>query len=169
MNGKTVQLAKDIERELKDGDQIGLLPSTFFFRVSFSTDVNNNKDNHDSDSDADSVYGCKKEEPSSPVRAASPDQWSPTPGYRRSTSTQDTSVFDFDDDIQIESTSTPAPAKRISFEKKTSADVEPKPPIPKPASPVAINRMSVSSPSVVDEVKFFLLKISFSLLIHFLG
>lgn len=41
-NGKTVHLSKDIEQELKDGDQIGLLPTSFFFRISFSDDVNNN-------------------------------------------------------------------------------------------------------------------------------
>ncbi len=38
--GKRIQLTKDIEQELKDGDQIGLLPTSFFFRVSFSTDTN---------------------------------------------------------------------------------------------------------------------------------
>ncbi|CAF0956529.1 unnamed protein product [Adineta steineri] len=44
LNCKTIHLTKDIEQELKDGDQIGLLPTTFFFRISFSTDTNNNKD-----------------------------------------------------------------------------------------------------------------------------
>jgi len=44
LNCKTIQLTKDVEQELKDGDQIGLLPTSFFFRVSFSTDMNNNKD-----------------------------------------------------------------------------------------------------------------------------
>ncbi len=43
VNGKTSPLTKDIEQELKDGDQIGLLPTSFFFRVSFSTDMNGNK------------------------------------------------------------------------------------------------------------------------------
>jgi hypothetical protein len=43
-NGKTNPLTKDIEQELKDGDEIGLLPTSFFFRVSFSTDMNENKD-----------------------------------------------------------------------------------------------------------------------------
>ena len=37
-NGKRIQLTKDVEQELKDGDQIGLLPTSFFFRVSFSKD-----------------------------------------------------------------------------------------------------------------------------------
>jgi hypothetical protein len=43
-NGKTVLLTKDTEQELKDGDQIGLLPTNFFFRVAFSKDTNNSKD-----------------------------------------------------------------------------------------------------------------------------
>ena len=38
--GKKSQLTKDIEQELNDGDQIGLLPTSFFFRVSFSKDTN---------------------------------------------------------------------------------------------------------------------------------
>ncbi len=37
--GKRTQLTKDVEQELKDGDQIGLLPTTFFFRVSFSKET----------------------------------------------------------------------------------------------------------------------------------
>ncbi len=41
---KANPLTKDIEQELKDGDQIELLPTSFFFRVSFSTDMNENKD-----------------------------------------------------------------------------------------------------------------------------
>jgi hypothetical protein len=63
----------------------------------------------------------------SPVRATSPDQWSPIRGYRRSLSTQDTSVFDFEDDINVEPTRTPC--KRTSLDKKPVADVEPKPTI----------------------------------------
>ncbi|CAF0783466.1 unnamed protein product [Adineta steineri] len=137
LNGKTIQLQKDIQRELKDGDQIGLLPSTFFFRVSFSTDVNNNNDRNDSDSD--SLYECKKEEEEvdddndvkpAPIRSKSPDDWSPTHGYRRSISNQDVSVFDFDDDLIIQPTSTPP--KRTPLEKKTTSDVEPKPRIVTP-------------------------------------
>jgi hypothetical protein len=42
--GKRIQLTKDIEQELKDGDQIGLLPTSFFFRVSFTTETNDKKD-----------------------------------------------------------------------------------------------------------------------------
>ena len=37
--GKRIQLTKDVEQELKDGDQVGLLPTTFFFRVSFSKET----------------------------------------------------------------------------------------------------------------------------------
>lgn len=40
-NGKTVQLTKDIEQELKHADQIGLLPTTYFFRIHFSNNANN--------------------------------------------------------------------------------------------------------------------------------
>ncbi len=119
-NGKTIQLAKDIERELKDGDHIALLPSSFFFRVSFSIDVNNNNENNDSDSD--SVFTWKKEEKLSPVSEPSSDRWSFTHGHRRSTSNQDASVFDFDDDIIVEPM--PAPGRRMSFEKKAIIDVE---------------------------------------------
>ncbi|CAF1125830.1 unnamed protein product [Rotaria sordida] len=50
-HGKTIQLTKDIEQELKDGDQIGLLPTSFFFRISFSTDTNDNKDKLSTSSD----------------------------------------------------------------------------------------------------------------------
>jgi len=115
-----------VERELKDGDQIGLLPSSYFFRVSFSTDVNNNNDNNDNnDSDLDSLYAWKKEEALSPVRTTSPDHWSPIHGHRRSISNQDISVFDFDEDINIEPTR--APCKRTSFEKKTTSDIESEP------------------------------------------
>ena len=49
-NGKTIQLTKDIEQELKDGDQIGLLPTNFFFRITFSKDINNSKDDVASES-----------------------------------------------------------------------------------------------------------------------
>jgi hypothetical protein len=119
-DGKIIQLAKDIERELKDGDHIGLLPSSFFFRVSFSIDVNNNNENNDSD--ADSLYGWKKEEKYSPLRVPSPDPWSPTAGYRRSTSNQDISVFDFDDDIVIEPM--PPSSRRVSFERRSVTDAE---------------------------------------------
>ena len=115
-NGKTMQLVKDSEYELKDGDQIGLLPSSFYFRVSFSTDMNNN---HDSDSDSP-VSWKKKDDDASP-----PDQTSPTHDHRRSFSNQDASVFDFDDDANAELI--PTSSKRTSFEKKISADVEPKP------------------------------------------
>ena len=123
-NGKTIQLPKDIERELHDGDQIGLLPSSFFFRVSFSIDVNNNKGNHDSDSDSDSTYEFKKEkeEKSSPIRSASPDRWSPSVDYRRSTGNQVSSVFDFDDDIIVESIR--IPNKPMSIDKKPTEDIE---------------------------------------------
>ncbi|CAF1934933.1 unnamed protein product [Rotaria magnacalcarata] len=54
LNGKTVHLTKDIEQELKDGDQIGLLPTSFFFRINFSNDVNNNKDEFFASSDQQS-------------------------------------------------------------------------------------------------------------------
>ncbi|CAF2932977.1 unnamed protein product [Rotaria sp. Silwood2] len=52
--GKTIQLTKDVEQELKDGDHIGLLPTSFFFRISFSTDTNNNKDELSTSSDQQS-------------------------------------------------------------------------------------------------------------------
>ncbi|UJR37518.1 hypothetical protein I4U23_030220 [Adineta vaga] len=153
-NGKTTQLPKDIERELKDGDQIGLLPSNFYFRVSFSIDFNNNND-----SDSDSLYEWKKEDiKSSPIDAKSPDDWSPIHGYRRSTSNQDTSVFDFDDDLNTQPT-TRTPCRRVSLEKKISLDVEPK---PKPNTPttsssptIKIKRgMSSSRPSVESQDEF---------------
>ncbi|CAF1148263.1 unnamed protein product [Rotaria magnacalcarata] len=146
-NGKTIQLQKDVERELKDGDQIGLLPSSFFFRVSFSTDENNNNDKNDSDTD--SLYAWKQEKNSPPPRAASPDQWSPTHGYRRSFSNQDTSVFDFDDDANDVPTETLP--KRTSFEKKTTSDVEPKSRILMPSPSVSITRIIVPSPPANDQ------------------
>ncbi|CAF1052583.1 unnamed protein product [Rotaria sp. Silwood1] len=148
LNGKTIQLTKDVERELNDGDQIGLLPSSFFFRVSFSTDENNNNDKND-DSDSDSLYAWKKDDNLSPVRATSPDQWSPTHGYRRSISNQDTSVFDFDEDANDEPARTPS--KRTSFEKKISLDVEPKPRISMSVPTVNLTRISVPPPSVDNE------------------
>lgn len=158
-NGKTIQLPKDIERELKDGDQIGLLPSSFFFRISFATDVNNNNE-----SDSDSLYAWKKE-------AKSPsDHWSPTNEFRRSTSNQDISVFDFDEDVvNIEPTRTPC--KRISIEKKSSPITENKssPTVEKKSTPVieskptpsknvpaiSLTRISIPSPSAEDRVWFF--------------
>jgi hypothetical protein len=149
-NGKTIQLTKDIERELKDSDQIGLLPSSFFFRVSFSTDVNNNID-----SDEDSLYAWKKDVDDnnlSPVRATSPDQWSPTHGYRRSLSNQDTSVFDFDDDLNIQPTRTPC--KRTSLEKKVSSDVAPKSSTTMSSPCISLTRVTVARPSTEDEVCF---------------
>lgn len=137
---------------MKDGDYIGLLPSTFYFRVSFSTDVNNNnnEDKDDSDSDSDSVYGWKQEdEKSPPARAASPDDWSPTRGYRRSTSNQNTSVFDFDDDLNIQPTRTPS--KRVSLEAKPVPSVEPKP-RSMPSSPsVSLPRASPAPSSTSKE------------------
>jgi hypothetical protein len=170
-NSKTIILPKDIERELKDGDQIGLLPSSFFFRVSFSIDLNNNNDNDDSE--PDSLFAWKKEEKTSPVHTTSLDNWSPIRGVRRSLSTQDTSVFDFDDDIIIEPTRTPC--RRISFDKKTptdekkissdekkvpsdekkvSKDVEPKPRSPMTFPSITLTRVSVPSPSADDQVCF---------------
>ncbi|CAF0884230.1 unnamed protein product [Adineta ricciae] len=155
--GKTIQLPKNIERELKDGDQIGLLPSTFYFRVSFSIDYNNNN----GDSDTDSVYEFKKEaEEVSPIRQKPSDDWSPTPDYRRSTSNQDISVFDFDDDINTQP-ATRIPCRRVSLEKKLTLDVEPKPKLksptktPPPSSPsptttcspsITIPRVSITHP-----------------------
>lgn len=92
--------------------------------MSFSIDVNNNKGNHDSDSDSDSMYEFKKEkqEKSSPIRSTSPDRWSPSVDYRRSTSNQVSSVFDFDDDIIVESIR--IPNKPMSIDKKPTEDIE---------------------------------------------
>ncbi|CAF1138950.1 unnamed protein product [Rotaria sp. Silwood1] len=55
-HGKTIHLTKDIEQELKDGDQIGLLPTSFFFRISFSMNTNNNKDDLSTSSNQQSHY-----------------------------------------------------------------------------------------------------------------
>lgn len=123
-NNKTIQLAKDIERELKDGDQIGLLPSTYYFRICFSIDVNNNQDTNESN-DSDSVYAWKNKED----RPSTSDDCSPTRVPRRSINKENSSIFDFDDDIRIESTVTPPLPERKSIEKKTTtADVIPKSP-----------------------------------------
>ena len=46
LNGKTIHLTKDAEQELKDGDQIGLLPTSYFFRVSITKDSNKTTDEH---------------------------------------------------------------------------------------------------------------------------
>jgi hypothetical protein len=88
----------------------------------------------------------------SPVHTPS-DHWSPTIGYRRSTSNQDISVFDFDDDVNIEPTRTPC--KRTSFEKKTTSDVEPKPVIPMTVPSISLTRVSVPPPSDDEEVCLF--------------
>jgi hypothetical protein len=120
--------------------------------VSFSIDLNNNNDLHESDSDSSSAHKWKKDEDDDlpPVRATSPDQWSPTTGYRRSTSNQDTSVFDFDDDANLEPTRTPC--KRTSFEKKTiTPDVEPKSRISIPVASISLSRVHVPPPSSVDD------------------
>lgn len=123
-NSKTIQLAKDIERELKDGDQIGLLPSTYYFRICFSIDVNNNQDTNESN-DSDSVYAWKNKED----RPSTSDDCSPTRVPRRSINKENSSIFDFDDDIRIESTITPPLPERKSIEKKTTTtDVIPKSP-----------------------------------------
>lgn len=53
-NGKTTSLTKDIEQELKDGDQFGLLPTNFFFRVSFPTDIKHDNETSLSSTDSDS-------------------------------------------------------------------------------------------------------------------
>jgi hypothetical protein len=82
----------------------------------------------------------KKEEKLSPVNVPSPDQWSPTLGFRRSTSNQDISVFDFDDDIIVEPM--PAPSRRMSFERKSVADVE--------ATQVPCKRSSLEKKTMVD-------------------
>jgi len=87
----------------------------FFFRVSYSTDLNNNNDNNDSDSN--SQYAWKKDDSVSPARAlSSPEQWTPMNRFRRSTSNQDTSIFDFDEDVNIQPTR--IICKRTSIEKK---------------------------------------------------
>ena len=111
LNGKIIQLTKDVERELKDGDQIGLLPSSFYFRVSFSKDINNN---HESDSDSSSHMKETDD------RSSSADQLSPIPAYQRSNSNQDDSVFDFDDEI-VPLPSKKTPTKRISLEKESKS------------------------------------------------
>jgi hypothetical protein len=82
----------------------------------------------------------KKEEKLSPVNVPSPDRWSPTLGFRRSTSNQDISVFDFDDDIIVEPM--PAPSRRMSFERKSVADVE--------ATQVPCKRSSLEKKTMVD-------------------
>ena len=158
-SGKTIQLPKDIERELHDGDQIGLLPSSFFFRVSFSIDVNNNNGNNDSDSDSnvDSMYGWEKgkEEKSSPIRPASPDRWSPSVNYRRPTSNRVSSVFDFDDDIIVESIQ--IPNKRMSTEKKPTEDMELETKsddsVPVPSVSVSVSQMSAPTSPVENDVR----------------
>ncbi|UJR08687.1 hypothetical protein I4U23_012945 [Adineta vaga] len=46
LNGKTTHLTKDVEQELKDGDQVGLLPTSFYFRISISKNTNNGVNEH---------------------------------------------------------------------------------------------------------------------------
>lgn len=153
-NGKTIQLPKDIERELHDDDQIGLLPSSFFFRISFSIDVNNNTSKNESESDSDSMYGWQKkkeEEKSSPIRPISPDRWSPAVAHRRSTSNHGSGVFDFDDDIIVESIQ--IPNKRTSVDQKAMEDVESKFDDPAPVPSVSLSRMSDPPSPVEDEVE----------------
>lgn len=123
LNGKIIQLAKDVERELKNGDQIGLLPSTFYFRISFSKDINNNDE---SDTDSASV-------------ASIPDRSSPV-GRRRSIEKSENSIFDFDDEA-APAPEKKTPNKRISLERKNS---KPKSPSPVSSPSSSVDRMSIS-------------------------
>ncbi|CAF1284315.1 unnamed protein product [Adineta ricciae] len=82
LNGKTVHLTKDVEQELKDGDQIGLLPTSYFFRVSITKDSNKTTDEHpgngaDNHTDISSVQS-KDSNQSEPTSSDQPARKLPT-------------------------------------------------------------------------------------------
>lgn len=83
------------------------------------------------------------------MREPSPDSWSPTRGYRRSLSNQDTSVFDFDEDANDVPIRTLT--KRTSFEKKIVPNVEKKPDTPLAPAPASVKRIIVPRPSTDDQ------------------
>ncbi|CAF0958460.1 unnamed protein product [Didymodactylos carnosus] len=82
--GRTLTLTKDVEQQLFDNDEIGLLPSTFFFRVHIKSNDEplSTDDNNNDNLSLSSTVNEKETKMKSPAAAVSPSTIIKTPTKR---------------------------------------------------------------------------------------